>query len=64
MRPIPFDELAPITPEIPLEKKRIEVNLTMQTLTAYEYDKQVLKTTISSGIPNGRGKVTHQNAAG
>jgi len=53
VRPIPLEELAPITPEIPLEKKRIEVNLTMQTLTAFEYDKQVLKTTISSGIPNG-----------
>jgi len=53
VRPIPFEELSAITPEIPLEKKRIEVNLTMQTLTAYEEDKQVLKTFIASGIPNG-----------
>ena len=53
IRPIPLSELAPITPELPLEKKRIEVNLTTQTLTAYEYDKQVFKTTISSGIPGG-----------
>ncbi|HXQ39413.1 MAG TPA: L,D-transpeptidase, partial [Anaerolineales bacterium] len=53
VRPVPLEEMAPITPEIPLEKKRIEVNLTMQTLTAYEDSKQVLKTTISSGIPNG-----------
>ncbi len=52
VRPIPFEELTPITPEIPMEKKRIEVNLTMQTLMAYEYDKQVLKVTISSGIPS------------
>jgi hypothetical protein len=56
VRPIPLDELGPLSPEIPPEKKRIEVNLTMQTLTAYEYDKQVLKTTISSGIPNGDTK--------
>ncbi|HSA99133.1 MAG TPA: L,D-transpeptidase [Anaerolineales bacterium] len=56
VRPIPLEELAPITPEIPLEKKRIDVNLATQTLTAYEYDKQVLKTTISSGIPNGDTK--------
>jgi hypothetical protein len=57
VRPITNEELAPITPEIPLEKKRIEVNLTMQTLAAYEYDKEVLKTTISSGLFNGpRGK--------
>ena len=57
VRPIPFEELSPITPDIPFEKKRIEVNLTTQTLFAYENDKEVLKTTISSGIPNGpRGK--------
>jgi hypothetical protein len=57
VRPIPLEEMAPITPDVPLEKKRIEVNLTMQTLTAYENDKALLKTTISSGIPNGpRGK--------
>jgi hypothetical protein len=53
VRPIPLEEMAPITPEIPLEKKRIEVNLTTQTLMAFENNKQVLKTTISSGIPNG-----------
>ena len=53
VRPIPLAELAPITPEIPVEGKHLEVNLTTQTLTAFEYDKQVLKTTISSGIPNG-----------
>ena len=57
VRPIPFEELAPISPDVPLEKKRIEVNLTTQTLTAYEYDKEVLKTKISSGLLNGpRGK--------
>ena len=54
VRPIPLEELAPITPDVPFEKKRIEVNLTTQTLTAYENEKAVLKTTISSGIPNGR----------
>ena len=53
IRPIPFEELTPITPEIPLEKKRIEVNLTMQTLQAYEDGTEVLKTTISSGLPSG-----------
>ena len=53
VRPVPPEEMAPITPEVPLEKKRIEVDLTMQTLTAFENDKQILKTTISSGIPNG-----------
>lgn len=57
IRPIPFEELEPITPEIPLEKKRIEVNLTTQTLYAYEYNNEVRKTKISSGLFNGpRGK--------
>jgi len=54
LRPIPWDEWSPITPEVPLEKKRIEVNLSRQVLTAYEYDQIQLQTTISSGIPNGR----------
>ena len=53
VRPIPLESLAPISPDVPVEKKRIEVNLTMQTVTAYEYDKQVFKATISSGIPSG-----------
>src|SRR5215208_2492347 len=41
VRPILFEELEPITPEIALEDKHIEVNLTTQVLTAYEYDKEV-----------------------
>jgi lipoprotein-anchoring transpeptidase ErfK/SrfK len=53
VRPIPDKELMPISPEVPFEKKRIEVNLTTQELLAYENEKEVLKTTISSGIPNG-----------
>lgn len=53
LRPIPFEELEPLSPDVPLENKLIEVNLTTQILSAYENDKQVLKTTISSGIPNG-----------
>lgn len=54
LRPIPFEEWEPITPEVPLENKRIEVNLSTQVLSAYEYDQIVFQTNISSGIPNGR----------
>jgi len=43
----------PITPEIPYADKLIEVNLTMQTLLAYEYGKTVFQTNISSGIRGG-----------
>ncbi len=54
LRQIPFEEWSPITPDMPLENKHIEVNLTTQVLTAYEYDQIVFQTSISSGIPAGR----------
>lgn len=53
LRLIPDEELAPISPDVPFEAKRIEVSLNAQTVTCYEYDKEVLHTTISSGLPNG-----------
>lgn len=51
VRIIKPEELTPISPHIPLEHKRIEVSLTNQDLVAYEFDKVVLHTLISSGIP-------------
>ncbi len=51
VRLIPPAELAPISPDVPWEAKRVEVSLANQTLTAYEYDRVVLHTLISSGIP-------------
>jgi len=48
------EELTPISPDVPPEKKRIEVSLAKQTLTAYEDDQIVLFTLISSGIPSPR----------
>lgn len=56
LRPISFEEWSPIVSEVPLENKRIEVNLAAQVLTAYEYEKIAFLTTISSGIPAGRPK--------
>jgi lipoprotein-anchoring transpeptidase ErfK/SrfK len=50
MRPIPYDEWSPISPDVPLEEKRIEVNLATQILSAFEYGKKVFQTNISSGI--------------
>lgn len=52
MRPIPPEELAPISPEIPPELKKIEVSLARQALTAYEDGKIVRETLISSGLPD------------
>lgn len=54
LRPIPWEEWSPISPDVPPEDKRIEVNLTTQILTAYENDKIMLKTNISSGINTAR----------
>ena len=53
MRPLPLSAFDPISPDIPWEQKKIEVNLTLQTLTAYEYGKAVFSTNVSSGIPGG-----------
>jgi len=48
------EEIAPLSPEVPPEQKRVDVSLAEQTLRAFEGDKLVLETKISSGIPNGR----------
>jgi hypothetical protein len=53
VRIIQPEEYAPISPEVPIESKRIEVNLSTQILAAYEYDKVVFQTSIASGIPGG-----------
>ena len=54
LRPIPADAYTALSPEVPWDKKRIDVDLTRQTLAAYEYDDIVFKTTISSGIPSSK----------
>ncbi|MCB9134847.1 MAG: L,D-transpeptidase [Anaerolineales bacterium] len=48
VRPIPDEELAPISPEV--TNKWIEVNIAQQTLTAYEGDTQVFFTKVSTGV--------------
>jgi lipoprotein-anchoring transpeptidase ErfK/SrfK len=53
LRIIQPEEFAPISVDVPKESKRLEVNLTMQTLAALEYDKVVFQTNIASGIPGG-----------
>jgi len=50
------EELAPISPDVPAAKKRIEVSLSRQELLAFEGDRLVLRTRISSGIPDARPK--------
>jgi lipoprotein-anchoring transpeptidase ErfK/SrfK len=51
LRSILAEELAPISPGVAWEKKRIEVTLSTQRLVAYENDVSVFETDISSGLP-------------
>ena len=50
IRLIPAAEISPIASDIPAGDKSIEVDISRQTLTAYERDLPVLHTKISSGI--------------
>jgi hypothetical protein len=52
LRPILWDELRPISLYVPPEEKRIQVSLVDQTLTAYEGERIVLQTKVSTGIPS------------
>ncbi len=52
LRRIPPEEVTPISPDVPSHAKRIEVSLARQELLAYELDRLVLRTRISSGIPS------------
>lgn len=51
MRPIDPVEYSPLSPEVPPDKKRIEVSLTEQMLRAFEGERLVLEARISSGVP-------------
>ncbi len=53
-RPISDAEISPLSPDVPPDRKRIEVSIGRQTLTAYEGDQVVLSTKISTGIPSAR----------
>lgn len=50
MRLVPAAELAPISPEVPPEDKQLLVDLPTQTVTAYEGDRAVFMSRISSGV--------------
>ncbi len=66
VRIISESELLPISPEVPWIEKRIEVSIAMQELTAYEYNKVVLKTKVSTGIPSAKveGKIPTSTPTG
>jgi hypothetical protein len=51
-RPFRDEELAPLSPEVPPEQKRIKVSISQQTLTAYEGNNIVRTFKVSTGIPS------------
>ncbi|KPK94409.1 MAG: hypothetical protein AMJ88_04630 [Anaerolineae bacterium SM23_ 63] len=54
LRRVEPEELDPISPDVPLNAKRILVSLAQQELLAFENDRLVLRTRISSGVPDYR----------
>jgi lipoprotein-anchoring transpeptidase ErfK/SrfK len=58
IRPIPNEELTPLSPNVPDENKRVEVRLDDQLLLAYENAQIVFATRISSGGKRLSGKYT------
>lgn len=51
LRPFAAEEIAPISPEVPIENKRIDVDLRTQMLTCFEHGQDVFSTAISGGLP-------------
>lgn len=49
MRLIQDEEITPISPEVPWEQKRVEVDLRRQVMICYENEQVVFQTTIASG---------------
>ncbi len=53
IRLVTEEELTPISPDVPLEEKRLEINLKQQRVVAYEYDKEVFNVLVSTGYYTG-----------
>jgi lipoprotein-anchoring transpeptidase ErfK/SrfK len=52
LQPVAAAEFDPISPDVPASRKRIEISLLAQQLTAYEGDAVKLRVPISSGVRN------------
>lgn len=48
------EEISPISPNVPLHEKHVEISLARQELLAFERERLVFRTRISSGIPDPR----------
>lgn len=58
-RLIPPSEFEPISPHVDPWKKRIEVSISQQSLTAFEDEKVVLQTRVSTGVPDRQTEPGH-----
>jgi hypothetical protein len=56
MRILPLDELAPLSPEVPIQAKRLEVRLAEQAVIAYEWERPVFMTRAATGAEFSNGK--------
>jgi hypothetical protein len=54
LRPIPDEEIAALSPDVPFEEKRIEISLAQQQVFAFEGDLEVFSAPISTGVPSTR----------
>ena len=65
LQPIPDKDLTPISTDVPATKKRIEISLAGQSLTAFDQDRVVLRIPISSGVRNtGLGELPTETPTG
>lgn len=62
LRPVPAEEVSPLSPDVPADEKRIVVSLPDQTVTCYEGDQAVFHTEVSTGAggptDNGIPRIT------
>jgi hypothetical protein len=58
VRLIPPEELTPLSPQVALQDKRIEVRLDRQTVTAFEKDRPVFSTRAATGARFSTGDYT------
>jgi hypothetical protein len=52
IRPITQQEIAPISPHVPEDEKRILLSIADQTLQAFEHSQLVFQASVSTGIPS------------
>ncbi|RMF51065.1 MAG: murein L,D-transpeptidase [Anaerolineae bacterium] len=58
VRVVPREELAPLSPQVPPEAKRLEVRLAQQIVIAYEYDRPVFMARAATGAVFSNGNFT------